>query len=152
MRVERWNASQVFGNILDNAIENAHSAMDDVVAEAKSRCPVDKITQRDAAHKKVTISFTPRRGSNKGKAVTFEARQFQGRYPGQLRNTIRNVSHQIKRTKLRVYAGNSDVYYAHFIEKGWTDRGGNKHAGIPFLQPAFESMQGNFINRIKNGR
>lgn len=146
MRVDKWNASEVFGNILDNAIANAHSAMDDVVAEAKSRCPVSQIV-RNATNTSAKIEFTPRRGANKGKKVSFETVRFNGRYPGQLRDTIRQVTKYDKRTKLRVYAGNKDVYYAHFVEKGTKNT-----PAIPFLQPAFESVQGTFVNRIKNGR
>lgn len=160
MRVANWKAKEIFDGIYDDAVANANSVMDDVAREAKSRCPVSQIV-RDPVNKTVTVRISPRTGRRKGQEIVFTAEQFQGRHPGQLRDTIRRVNRHgqysgyhsgqfgisVSYGNIRVYAGNYHVFYAHMVE-----RGTRKTKAQPFLNPAFNGKKGSILHRIKNGR
>lgn len=121
MRVERWKAKEIFSSIHEEAFKNANSVMDNVVAAAKSRCPVGSVTRN------------PKTGSQK---------EWAGRKPGSLKNSIRRVNKEGS-GNIRVYAGNYRVYYARFIEYGT-----RKMSARPFLRPAFESIKTKFLDAI----
>lgn len=145
MRVAGWHSKEVFQGIMDEALKNANDVMDDVVQAAKSRCPVSPIVRAEG-HKLATISFTPKSGRGKNKPVSFKARQYQGRRPGQLRDTIRRTN-KPGSGNVRVYAGSGKAYYAHMVE-----RGTSKTAAQPFLRPAFEEKKNSVLAKIKNGK
>lgn len=148
MRVASWRGPEVFNRIYEQAIENANSFMDDVLNDAKRRCPVgDKIIS-GGWQGESTIKFTPKTGKNKGKLVEFRThKRWKGRYPGQLRDTIRRVNTRKASGNIRVYAGSFKVYYAHFVERGTI-----KMAAKPFLRPAFNSQKKNALKIIKHGK
>jgi very-short-patch-repair endonuclease len=111
MRVANWRAKEVLTHIYDQAIQNGEEIMDDVVEDAKRRCPVGDTTVPDG-YTSANISFTPKTGRNKGQLVEFGTqRRWKGRFPGQLRGTIRRVTRR-DRGNIRIYAGNYKVYYA----------------------------------------
>ncbi len=146
MRVENWNAKEVFAQIGALAEENANIVMDEVVADAKARCPVGKIVRVGKWSGQRLISFTPKTGRNKGKPVSFTAEKvWLGRQPGDLRATIRRVNKKGS-GNIRVYAGSYKIFWAHLVERGsvhWP-----AHA---FLRPAFHVKKGQILDRIKNG-
>ena len=145
MRVENWKAKEIFSQIAEEALKAANEVMDDVVVAVKVRCPVGTIT-RDGKFKKTTISFTAKAGTKKAKAVSFEAQSWSGRYPGQLRDTIRRVNKKDRPGNIRVYAGNKKTAYAHFLEYGTV-----KMKRQSFMRPAFQQMKNQVISRIEKG-
>lgn len=143
MRIANWKAKEVFNTIYERAIENGNEVMDDVVGRAKTLCPVGKDTI-NGGFVSAYVSFIPKTGRNKGHRVTFgTAKRWTGRYPGQLRDTIRR---RTKGGNIRVYAGNFKVYYALFVERGTV-----KMKAKPFLRPSFQEVKSTVTNRIKNG-
>lgn len=147
MRVASWRGPEVFQNIYDHALDNANAFMDDVVAAAKTACPVGDKTI-PGGWSSAQVQFTPKTGRNKGKLVSFGTqKRWKGRYPGQLRDTIRRVNARHRPGNIRVYAGSHKVYYAHFVERGTV-----KMAKKPFLRPAFNQLRGNAVSAIKHGK
>lgn len=143
MRVANWRGPEVFNDIYNAALANANAFMDGVVEEAKARCPVGTIT-REGKFVSANVSFTPSTGRNRGKSVSFGTqRRWTGRYPGQLRDTIRRV-HKHGTGNIRVYAGNFKVYYAHMVE-----RGTSKTPAHPFLRPTFNAKKQTALKSIK---
>lgn len=153
MRIENWKAQEVFTAIVSQAEENANVIMDDVVAVAKAKCPVDPVTFREGKFASASVSFTPKTGKNKGQLVQFTTdKRWMGRAPGNLRETIRRVNRPGS-GKIRVYAGNFKIYWALMIEKtGYHDRSGKFHAPVHFLQAPFHAIKGQIIARIKGGK
>jgi HK97 gp10 family phage protein len=145
MRIENWRGKEVFDQIAEQALENANLLMDDVVAAAKARCPVGTIT-REGKFVSANISFTPQSGKNKGKLVSFSTdKRWQGRNPGDLRNSIRRVT-KPKTGSIRVYAGNFKIFWAYMVERGTA-----KTRAQPFLRPAFQSAKQIASRFIKDG-
>lgn len=145
MRVEGWRAKEIFSQIAEEAIKAANEVMDDVVAASKAMCPVGTIT-REGKFKKGTISFIAKKGTKKERAVSFEGKQWSGRYPGQLRDTIRRVNKKDRPGNIRVYAGSKKTVYAHFLEYGTS-----KMRAHPFMRPAFHGIKNEVISRIEKG-
>ena len=145
MKITKWNGSKVFGDIYKRALENGNSFMDQVVKDAKARCPVGTITREGkfaAAH----VSFTPKTGRNKGIPVDFGTQfRWYGREPGNLRDTIRRTNIRDSGS-IRVYAGNYKIYWAFMVE-----RGTSKSAAQPFLRPAFFAAKARALRAIKKG-
>ena len=94
MRVQGWRTKEVFALIRERSIRAGQELMDDFVVLARAKCPSpDKPT-----HKMITripgstiirnIRFTPKRGRQKGKDVSFTARVWTGRIPGSLQRNI----------------------------------------------------------------
>lgn len=144
-RVANWHAKEIFSQIAEEALKAGNEVMDDVVAAAKAACPVGEIT-REGKWKTATVSFTAKAGTKKAKAVSFQAQQFTGRTPGDLRNTIRRVNKPSRPGNIRVYAGNKAVNYAHFVEYGTV-----KMRARPFMRPAFRGIKNEVISRIEKG-
>jgi len=116
--------------------------MDKHVVEAKRLCPVGKIIRADV-NKLRDVLFVPKKGRGKGKTVNFVADTWIGRKPGSLRSTIRKVDKYDRKTNVRVYAGNSQVYYARFVEYGTASTGwGGPAKKQQFMRPSFLSVKG----------
>ena len=147
MRVEGWKGKKVFDDICEIALKNANDLMDDVVANAKARCPVGTIT-REGKWASGNVSFTPKTGRNRGRLVEFHTeRRWMGREPEDLRNTIRRVEHRKRRGNIRVYAGTFKIYWAHMVEFGTS-----RMAAKPFLRPPFHAAKTMAAQYIKNGK
>ena len=149
MRVESWRAKEVLDAKSQQAMDNANAAMDEVVEAARQKCPVGTVT-RDGKWVYQGVSFTPRTGKNRGRSVQFQGKRWTGRQPGDLRDTIRRVN-KAGSGSVRVYAGSYKFPYAHMIHRGYHDKSGKWHPGIPFLQAPFHQLKGGFLNKIKNG-
>jgi len=151
MRVENWRAKEIFSQIAEEAIKAANEVMDDVVVAARASCPVGEVT-REGKWKTATVTFTPttrnRRKIPVGKRehVSFQAQQFTGRTPGDLRNSIRRVNKSSRPGNIRVYAGNKAINYAHFVEYGTS-----KMRAKPFMRPGFQQIKNQVISRIEKG-
>jgi len=149
MRVTGWRLNEVCDEIKALAIQAVNDVSDDEVAIAKANCPVGTIT-REGKWKKATVSFIPttrnRRNIPIGKRqrVTFQAQQFTGRTPGDLRNSIRRVNKPGRPGNVRVYAGNKAVNYAHFVEYGTV-----KMKRQSFMRPAFQQIKKDIKPRIE---
>ena len=147
MKISKWNANKVFGDIYKQAMKNGNELMDQVVVAAKAKCRVGTITREGKWSGEVTVSFTPRTGRNKGRPVEFRAKRWMGREPGDLRDTIRRVNLRDSVSgNIRVYAGNTKIYWAFMVE-----RGTSKTAAHPFLKPAFLSAKRKALRAIKTG-
>lgn len=151
MRIANWRSKEAFAFISDRAMANANNIMDDVVAGAKAACPVDP-TVREGKFGRAFVSFTPKKGKNKGRLVEFGTdKRWTGRSPGNLKNTIRRANKKGEGT-VRVYAGNFKIYWASMVEKsGYTDRGGEFHRAKPFLRNSFKAVKPTILNRLQNG-
>lgn len=151
MRVANLRIKEVHEEIFGQAIENGNALMDGVVRNAQARCPIGSIT-REGGWKTATVAFTPttrrRRAlpEHQRARVSFEAQQWTGRQPEQLRDTIRRVNSYYRPGNIRVYAGNKKVNYAHFVEYGT-----RKMTARPFLRPPFESAKIVAEQVLKNG-
>ena len=147
MRVANWRVGEKLERIVDSAVSEAEQIMLEVVAEAKAACPVDETTFRPAGWSgEQAVSFTPNKGKNKGHEVSFKARRWLGRKPGDLQRTIRLVKKLDKPGSLRVYAGNTKIYWARFVEYGVPSRGIAKQQ---YLRPAFDLKKVNSLERLK---
>lgn len=145
MRIENWHAKEIFSQIAEEALKAGNEVMDDVVVAAKARCPVGTMT-REGNWKTATVSFTAKAGTKKAKAVSFQAQQFTGRTPGDLRNSIRRVNKPSRPGNIRCYAGNKAVNYATFVEYGTV-----KMRAKPFMRPGFQQIKNQVISRIEKG-
>ncbi len=143
MRIGRWNAKEIFDGITIDAINTANDVMDEVVMAAKRSCPVGTIT-REGKWKTATVAFTARAGTKSAKAVSFQAKQFSGRNPGDLRNSIRRVNKISRPGNIRVYAGNKAVNYAYFVEHGTI-----KIRACPFMRSSFNSIKNSIVPKIQ---
>lgn len=143
MRLSKWRAHEVFTDIYNTALENGIAFMDEVVKDAKRRCPVGTIT-REGNFVSANISFTPKTGKNKGRLVQFGTnKRWSGRQPGSLRSTIRRVN-KPGTGSIRIYAGNFKIYWAHMVE-----RGTSRTKAQPFLRPAFFAARNRALKSIK---
>jgi HK97 gp10 family phage protein len=142
MKVSNWRANEVFQKFKDEALANANSIMDDVVAAAKALCPVGTITRSGDNYVTRHVSMIPKTGKNKGERVEFKAKTWVGRQPGSLQNSIRRVN-KPGSGNVRVYAGNFKVFYARFVERGTV-----KMEAQPFLRPAFMINKRDMLRRI----
>jgi HK97 gp10 family phage protein len=143
--LKNWNADEVFGTIREQAIESARNLMDEFVIAAKAKCPIGTVT-REGKFVSANVSFTPKRGPNRGEAVHFTAEnRWTGRYPGQLRDTIRRVEKASRPANLRVYAGNFKVYYAHMVEYGTV-----KSSPHSFMRNTFADLKTDVVIKIEN--
>jgi hypothetical protein len=142
-RVANWRAKEVFSQVLGTALEEANAVMDDLVEQAKMKCPVSPIERQGGWSHDVTVSFTPKSGKNKGKTLSFKAKRWLGRQPGDLRRTIRKVTKHDRLGNIRVYAGNTKIYWAFMVERGTRGR-----PGAHFLKNAFEYAKANTVKRI----
>ena len=145
-RVVNWRAKEVFSQVAEIAISEANAVMDDVVSEAKAHCPVDQTTVRPGRWSdQQTVSFSPKTGKNKGNKITFQAKRWLGREPGDLKRTIRKVTKRERPGNLRVYAGNAKIYWAFMVERGTV-----KTPAQPFLRPAFQTAKQSTLGRIQS--
>ena len=153
MRFEKWHAGEILQQIEGQAEANANDFMDQVAANAKARFPVDPVTFRTGHFTSADVSFTPQTGSNKGKLVQFHTdSRWTGRFPNQLKNTIRRVG-KPGSGNVRVYYGDFKVYYGLMVEKlGYHDRAGRFHAPVHFLQAPWEAMKNIAARFIQNGK
>lgn len=141
----------MFALIRERSIRAGQELMDDFVVLARAKCPSpDKPT-----HKMITripgstiirnIRFTPKRGRQKGKDVSFTARVWTGRIPGSLQESIRRVDKPSRPGNIRVYAGHYKVPYAHFVEYGTV-----KTRPQPFMRNTFAEMKPTVKRRIES--
>lgn len=148
MRIENWKAKEAFSDIALQATNNANAVMDEVVVAAKIACPVLKnlAWEREGYYSVANVSFTPKRGRNKGQLIEFRTNQrWMGRKKGDLKNTIRRVN-KSGSGSVRVYAGNFKIYWAFMVERGTV-----KTRPQPFLRPSFHAIRPTILDRIKNG-
>lgn len=145
MRVASWRGPEVFQKYRDIALRNGDLVMDGVVTAAKARCPVDPTLYRSGGFVTRNVKFTPKSGRNKGELVEFRAKTWKGRFPGQLKNTIRRTNRYGSGT-IRVYAGNYKVYYARFVE-----RGTRFAKPKPYLKPAFNAIKSTLLSKLSRG-
>jgi len=145
MRIDGWKGKQVFDNLVNLAMIGANKVMDEHVEAAKRLCPTGKIT-RSGANVMRDVLFTTKHG----KAVNFIADTWVERIPGSLKSTIRKVEKYDRAGNIRVYAGNTKVYYARFVEYGTasTGFGGPAHAQ-PFMRPSFQAIKPTVKDRIE---
>jgi HK97 gp10 family phage protein len=145
MRVEGVRIKEVFQNVMDLAIAGANAVMADVCAEAKRLCPTKKGVAVGTAYRASgrvmrEVLFTTKRG----KDVNFIADTEMGRVAGSLRATIRKVEKDSRPGNIRVYAGNSERFYARFVEYG------TSHSRKqPFMRPPFHAIKGTAQARIE---
>jgi hypothetical protein len=129
MRVSNWNPQKYDEEFINASMERLRKAAEVIAEKARSNCPVGTIsrpiyktgpyageswTARDAGALKKTIRV--REKNSTGAAIA----------------TARNV---------RIYAGNSDVYYASIVE----------FAGKKFLRPALNSSKEEVRSILENG-
>lgn len=156
MKVEKWNAKEIFQGYIDKAESNANVVMDEVVVEARRRLMAG-ITQRppivrQGGFRSASIEFVPKKGRNKDKVVRFYTdKQWTGRRTSdldQLYGSIRRVNRGGSGS-VRAYVGNALAYWALMVEKtGYTDRGGQKHAPLHFLQGSFHAMKKDMLRKV----
>lgn len=150
MRVENWKAKEIFSQIAEEALKAANEVMDDVVAASKAKCPVGTIT-REGKFVKANVAFYTAKGAKKGgigvRFVSFATdKQWAGRTPGDLRNSVRKVSKPARPGNIRCYAGNFKIYYAHMVEYGTM-----KSRRQSFMRPAFNAIKNTVLSRIEKG-
>jgi hypothetical protein len=143
-RVANWRAKEVFNEVAQVALAEANAVMDDLAEEAKARCPVSPIVRQGKWATNQTVNINPKSGKNKGKSITFQARRWLGREPGDLRKTIRKVTKRDRPGNIRVYAGNTKIFWAFMVERGTI-----KTPAQPFLRPALHSAQQRALSRIQ---
>jgi len=120
MRVELWRPDRYDALFERAALDRLMEAAEAVAAEARARCPVG------------TVSYPIY------KSGPYAGRSWTARDAGALRKTIR-VRQKLSKTgkplkrksDVRVYAGNYNVYYARIVE----------FAGKTFLRPALWNMR-----------
>ena len=148
MRVANWKANEIFQGLRIQALDNANSAMDDVVVKARQKYDSypHPYSGRRGPDVFVTrnVSFTPKTGKRAGSLVQFKAKTWLGDNQG-LRATIRRVN-KPGSGNVRVYAGNYKVFYARFVERGTV-----KMKAKPFLRPAFNEIKASITRRIARG-
>lgn len=157
MRVERWNSKDIFQGLIDKAESGANVVMDDVVKETRAKYTQPLVKHEPPIWRKgrfgsARVTFIPKTGKGKGVVVDFYTdKRWTGRWPGQLRNTVRRVN-KPGSGNVRGYMGNFKVYYASMVEKtGYTDRGGKFHQPLHILQGTFHSKKVNMLKSIANG-
>ena len=144
MRIDGWKGKQVFDNLTKLAMVGANDVMDAQVAGAKRLCPVGTITRSGANVMKEVYFHTKR-----GKEVNFIADTWVERIPGSLRNSIRKVEKYDRAGNIRVYAGNTQVYYARFVEYGTASTGwGGPAKAKPYMRPTWQKIKGTINDRI----
>lgn len=131
-----WKADKVFMDMKAAAIGAVRERAETMAAMAKKDCPVDPDTIRPPVFSDQDVSFTPLRGRGKGKLVSFRARVWMGRKPGDLQSTIRVVEKPENPGNFKVIAGNFKIYWARFVEYG-TSRSKAK----PFMRKNFDAIK-----------
>jgi len=94
MRVANWNPVKTDARIIHASMDRLEKVGELIAAEARARVPV-------------------------GQDVKAGSGKWSGRKAGALRETIRVT--RLKddaRRNIRIYAGNREVYYARFVERG----------------------------------
>ena len=142
-RVANWRAKELFSQVREVALEEANAVMDGLVEDAKRLCPVSPIEREGRWSYDQNISFTPKRGKNRGQRVSFRAKRWMGRQPGDLRSTIRKVTKHDRVGNIRVYAGNAKIYWASMVEHGTRGR-----PGVHYLKRATEQAKAHTVQRI----
>ena len=144
MRVANWRGKQVFDGIKMQALAGARAIMDAHVEAAKALCPVGKAT-RAGGYKRHPVNFRISSGRRKGEQASFMAKTWMGRKPGSLRDTIRRVENKSRPGNIRVYAGNYNIYYARFVE-----RGTKKMEARRYLEKSFDLIKPRIISTIQS--
>ena len=143
--------NNICDEIKGKAIEAVNEIMDDVTRASKSLCPVGEV-MREGGFMMRNISFIPATRNRRKipahlrESVSFKARQWTGREPGSLRNSIRRVNKPERPGNVRVYAGNKKVNYAHFVEYG-TSRSKRQS----FMRPGFNQVKAVLKSKIELG-
>jgi HK97 gp10 family phage protein len=158
MRIANWGAKEVFASIIETALDEAGNVMDDVTVVAKQKCPVLTNPKWERGEVRglglwktnmwshANVSFTPKTGRNKGNLVQFSTdKRWTGRKAGDLKSSIRKVTHTEKLGNIRVYAGQFKYYWAFMVEKGTV-----KTKAQPFLRPAFNGIRSKVVPRISD--
>ena len=144
-RVEGVRIKEVFQNVMDLAIAGANAVMADVATDARRLCPTKKGVSVGTVYRRYgrvmkDVLFTTKRG----KDVNFIANTEMGRTAGNLRATIRKVEKDSRPGNIRVYCGNSAVWYGRFVEYG------TSHSRKqPFMRPSFHAIKGTAQSRIE---
>lgn len=146
-RVEGWKADKVFVELKDVANRALRDKAIDVRDEAIRTVGVNPAV-RKGRFSLATVSFTPSKGRKKNIPVTFKARRWLGRNPGDLRSTIRLVEKAGKSGNFRVYAGNFKQYWAPFAERGV--KSPRKIPQSLFLRRAVRRVSPSIKNYVQN--
>jgi hypothetical protein len=154
MRLENWHTKDIFQGIIDRAEEGANAVMDEVVTASQRKLSglVDSPPiVRAPGWSSADISFIPQSGDKKGKLVEFhtDKRWVGRRTPDNLHDSIRRTN-KAGSGNVRVYAGNFKVYWARYIELGYTDLGGKHHAGYHYLRAPFHDIKRKTVKTIKD--
>lgn len=145
MRVARWKADKIFMNVKETAIAAVRESAEEVAERTRASIKDSpEIRPPKFSDELKDVSFTPTRGRNKDKLVSFKARVWMGRKPGDLRRTVRVLEKPDRRGNFRVIAGNYKIYWARFAEYG-TSR--SKRAMR--MREAFSSIKPTVSNNVE---
>ena len=124
MKVGRWTADKIFMNAKEAALEGVRAKAEEI--KDATRATITNRTNITRAPRfsdqLQNVSFTPKKGRNKDTLVSFKARVWLGRKPGDLKSTVRVVEKPDRKGNVRVIAGNFKIYWARFAEYGVPSR------------------------------
>ena len=124
MRVSNWNPQKFDSEFAAASMDRLKAAAEVIAEKARQRVPVGTIT----------------RPAGTGK-------YWMEREPGSLKKSIRVVTKTDSNSRnVRVYAGNSKVFYARFVEYGTIKKGAR-----PFLRPALNSSKAEIKSILEKG-
>ena len=124
-KVSNWNPQRYDGQFMAASMDRLEAAAEIIAELARKKVPVGTITRK----------------------IGKSGKYWTERTPGSLRRSIRVVKlHDSKARNVRVYAGNSKVYYARMVEFGTA-----KKAARPFLRPALNANKSKIRSILENG-
>ena len=123
MKVGRWTADKIFMNAKEAALEGVRAKAEEIKDATKATVHESPITRAPRFSDQLqNVSFTPKKGKNKNSLVSFKARVWLGRKPGDLKSTVRVVEKPDRKGNIRIMAGNFKIYWARFAEYGVPSR------------------------------
>lgn len=139
MKVGRWTADRIFMNAKETALTAIRAKAEEIRRKTQATTQRSPIVRAPRFSDQLqNISFTPKKGRGKGSLVSFKARVWLGRKPGDLASTVRTVEKPDRKGNIRVIAGNFKIYWARFSEYGVPSR------GIPrsmYMREAFDEIK-----------
>ena len=124
MKVGRWTADKIFMNVKEAALEGVRAKAEEIKDATKASVHESPIIRAPRFSDQLqNVSFTPKKGRNKNTLVSFKARVWLGRKPGDLKSTVRVVEKPDRKGNIRIIAGNFKMYWARFAEYGVPSRG-----------------------------
>ena len=123
MKIGRWTADKIFMNAKEAALEGVRAKAEEIKDATKGTVEESPIVRAPRFSDQLqNVSFTPKKGRNKNTLVSFKARVWLGRKPGDLKSTVRVVEKPDRKGNIRVIAGNFKIYWARFAEYGVPSR------------------------------